>query len=237
MAGLGSRFQKSGFKNPKPFIKIKDKTMIELVLDNINVKDAFFYLIARKEHIEAEYILASKIEKKYNAKFILIDNLTEGSACTVLHSRKFINNNIPLLIANSDQLVDISISDFINDCINKKLDGSILCFEDNEMNPKWSFAKVDKNGFVIEVKEKIPISNFATVGIYFFTKGSDYVNYTIDMIIKNDRVNNEFYTCPVYNYMIKDSKRIGYYLLRKNNMHGLGTPEDYFLYLKKLNEK
>ncbi len=237
MAGMGSRFSQVGYEKPKPFIDVKGKPMIVRVLENLKIKDANYYLIARKEHLEKEPFLVSEIEKKYNAHFIPIDKLTEGTACTVLFARQYINNNEPLLIANSDQIVDIDINNYIEDCLNRGLDGSILSFVDKEMNPKWSFAKVDKNGLVIEVKEKIPISNFATVGIYFFTKGSDYVDYTIDMIIKNDRVNNEFYTCPVYNYMIKDSKRIGYYLLRKNNMHGLGTPEDYFLYLKKLNEK
>lgn len=232
MAGLGSRFADVGYKKPKPFIDVDGKPMIVRVLDNLNYPDANYILIARKEHLEKERELVGQIEKEYNAKFIGIDKLTEGTACTVLYARKYINNELPLLIANSDQIVDISMSEFINDCFERNLDGSILTFEDIELNPKWSFAKLDSNNLVIEVKEKEAISEFATVGVYLFNKGSDFVDSAIDMIIENDRVNNEFYTCPVYNYFIKNGAKIGIYDIEFSSMHGIGTPEDLELYLK-----
>lgn len=65
-----------------------------------------------------------------------------------------------------------------------------------------------------------------------FSRGEDFVNGAIDMIIENDRVNNEFYTCPVYNYIIKENKRIGIYDINAEAMHGIGTPEDLNNYLK-----
>ena len=233
MAGLGSRFANVGYEKPKPFIDVDGKPMIVRVLDNLNYPDANYFLIGRKEHLEKEKFLVEKIENEYNAKFIEIDKLTEGTVCTVLYARKFINNDLPLLIANSDQIVDISIPDFINDCFERGLDGSILTFKDVELNPKWSFARLSNN-LVVEVKEKEVISEFATVGIYLFNKGSEFVNSAIDMIIENDRVNNEFYTCPVYNYLIKDGAKIGIYDIEFSSMNGIGTPEDLELYLKSL---
>ncbi|BDL77480.1 hypothetical protein THJ020_16250 [Campylobacter jejuni] len=143
----------------------------------------------------------------------------------MLYARKYINNDTPLMIANSDQIVDINIADFINDSFKRGLDGSILTFIDKEKNPKWSFAKLN-NDLVVEVKEKEAISEFATVGIYFFNKGKIFVESAIDMIIENDRVNNEFYTCPVYNYAIKSGAKIGIYNIDFSKMHGIGTPED-----------
>ncbi|HWJ93058.1 MAG TPA: hypothetical protein VNR87_18220, partial [Flavisolibacter sp.] len=122
--------------------------------------------------------------------------------------------------------------EFIEDAAKKELDGSILTFIDAELNPKWSFAKTDEQGFVTEVQEKKAISKFATVGIYYFTKGSDFVNGAIDMIIRNDRVNNEFYTCPVYNYLIAEGKKIGIYNIDADAMHGTGTPEDLRTYIE-----
>lgn len=233
MAGLGSRFANVGYEKPKPFIDVDGKPMIVRVLDNLSYPDANYILIARKEHLEKEKELVVQIEKEYNAKFIGIDKLTEGTVCTVLYARKYINNELPLLIANSDQIVNISIPDFINDCFDRDLDGSILTFKDIELNPKWSFAKLNDD-LVIEVKEKEAISEFATVGIYLFNKGAQFVDSAIDMIIENDRVNNEFYTCPVYNYLIKDGARIGIYDIEFSNMHGIGTPEDLEVYLKRL---
>lgn len=232
MAGLGSRFAKEGYEKPKPFIDVNGKPMIVRVLENLYYPNARYFLIARKEHLEIEKDLVQKIEQEYNATFIGLDKLTEGTACTVLYAREYINNDIPLMIANSDQIVDISITDFIDDCLNRKLDGSILTFLDKELNPKWSFAKINSKELVIEVKEKEAISEHATVGIYMFSRGEDFVNGAIDMIIENDRVNNEFYTCPVYNYIIRDNKRIGIYDIDAEVMHGIGTPEDLNNYLK-----
>lgn len=231
MAGQGSRFAKAGYEKPKPFIDVNGKPMIVRVLENLAYPNARYILIARKEHMDREKALVEQIEQEFNAVFIPIEKLTEGTACTVLYARKYINNAEPLLIANSDQIVDMNIADFIDDCKKRNLDGSILTFIDKHSDPKWSFAKLDKNQLVTEVKEKVVISEYATVGIYFYTKGESFIDSAIDMIIENDRVNNEFYTCPTYNYMIKEKARIGIYNIDFAQMHGIGTPEDLNSYL------
>lgn len=231
MAGLGSRFFTSGFVKPKPFIDINGKPMIYRVLENVHYPNARYFLLVRTEHLEKEKEIINIIKKDFNVEFIPIIKPTEGTACTVLFARQFINNDEPLLIANSDQIVSISIQAFINDCFNRKLDGSILCFRDAELNPKWSFVKTNKTGLVTEVKEKELISDLATVGIYLYVRGSYFVDSAIQMIIENDRVNNEFYTCPTYNYLIRNGKKIGTFEIHYEEMHALGTPEDYYKYI------
>lgn len=231
MAGLGSRFAKAGFLKPKPFIDVLGKPMIVRVLENLRIPNAKYILIARKEHLEGEKTLVEYIKLNFNAIFLSVDKLTEGTACTVLYAKKIIDNNTPLLIANSDQIVDIDINEYINDCNKRDLDGSILTFVDKENNPKWSFVKLNSNNIVECVKEKEVISNIATVGIYFFNKGSIFVDSAVNMIIENDRVNGEFYTCPVYNYAIKDKAKIGIYNIDFKQMHGIGTPEDLERYI------
>jgi dTDP-glucose pyrophosphorylase len=231
MAGLGSRFANEGYLKPKPFIDVAGKPMISRVMDNLFYPEANYILIGRKEHLEGESSLVNEIKSKYNATFIALDKLTEGTACTVLFSKRIVDNESPLLIANSDQLVDVSVEDFVNDCFDRNLDGSIMTFTDRELNPKWSFAKINEKGLVSEVQEKKAISDFATIGIYLFRRGKDFVDGAIEMIINNDRVNNEFYTCPVYNYNISNGNKIGIYNIAVEQMHGLGTPEDLQKYL------
>ena len=231
MAGMGSRFATAGYEKPKPFIDVAGKPMIERVIENLNYPGAKYILIGRKEHLEKEAETVQRLQKNHNAVFIAIDKLTEGTACTVLFAREHINSETPLLIANSDQVIDASVAAFIDDCFNRNLDGSILCFDDKELNPKWSFAKVNGQQLVTEVKEKDAISNLATVGIYLFASGKLFIDGAIDMIINNDRVNNEFYTCPVYNYTIRQGKKIGVYVIEQEGMHGIGTPEDLDAYL------
>lgn len=169
MAGLGSRFVKAGFDKPKPFIDVLDKPMIVRVLENLKYKGARYILIARKEHLTKEKKLVDKIKNNFNVEFIAIDKLTEGTACTVLYARKYINNDTPLMIANSDQIVDVDIADFINDSFKRGLDGSILTFIDKEKNPKWSFAKLN-NDLVVEVKEKKLLVNLLQLGFIFLIK-------------------------------------------------------------------
>ena len=236
MAGQGSRFAKAGYEKPKPFIDVDGKPMIVRVLENLTYPNARYVLIARKEHMEKEAELVKQIEKDFNAIFIPIDELTEGTACTVLYARKYINNEEPLLIANSDQIVDMNIANFIDNCKDRNLDGSILTFIDHFKNPKWSFAALDKKNLVREVKAKVVISEFATVGIYLYSKGKEFVDASIDMIIENDRVNNEFYTCPTYNYAIKNGSKIGIYNIEFKQMHGIGTPEDLNKYIKAIRD-
>ena len=124
MAGLGSRFSSEGYAKPKPFIDVMGEPMIVRVLNNLAIPDAFYYLIAREEHLIQEAELVKKIEEQYPVKFIGIGQLTEGTVCTVLFARQYINNDIPLLIANSDQIIDTDINEFISDSINRDLDGS-----------------------------------------------------------------------------------------------------------------
>lgn len=235
MAGAGSRFAKAGFKKPKPFIDVKGKPMIEHVLGNINAEDVHFILIAQKAHLEVEPEIVRDIESKYSTTIIPIEKQTEGAACTVLYAHTLINNDVPLLIANSDQVVDMDFQHYFDDLFARKLDGSIVTFFAKD--PKWSYAKIDEKGFVTEVKEKECISPYATTGVYLFKKGKQFVESAIDMIVRNERVNNEFYVAPVYNYSIRKNQKIGIYQIEEKAMHGTGTPEDLAIYLKFLENK
>lgn len=227
MAGAGSRFQQAGYTFPKPLIEVRNKPMIQVVVENLNV-DAKFIFIAQKEHREA-YNLDTMLQLiAPGCSVVEVDHLTEGAACTTLLAKEFINNNNPLIIANSDQYVEWNSNDFLYKMNEQDVDGGIITFE--ATHPKWSFAKVDENGFVTEVAEKRPISTSATVGIYFWKHGKDYVKYAEQMIQKNIRVNNEFYVCPVFNEAIQDGKKFKVYNIDK--MWGLGTPEDLDVFLK-----
>lgn len=226
MAGAGSRFAAAGYTFPKPLIEVRDKTMIQTVVDNLNM-EANYIFIVQKEHYE-KYNLKSLLQAiKPGCKIVQIDGMTEGAACTTLLAKEYIDNDCPLVIANSDQFVEWNTNETMYAFNADSIDGGILTFKAN--HPKWSYAKLDENGFVSEVAEKNVISDNATVGIYFWKKGSDYVKYAEQMISANDRTNNEFYVCPVFNYAVRDNKKIRIKQIAR--MWGIGTPEDlkYFL--------
>ena len=231
MAGRGSRFQDVGYTFPKPLIDVNGKTMIEVVVDNLRPNcDHRFIFICQKEHYD-KYDLYHILQNATKNKFeiVQIDGVTEGAACTVLTASQYINSDEDIMIANSDQFIDVDINNFINDGRQDAVDGLIMTFKAS--HPKWSYARVDSSGRVIEVAEKKLISDKATVGIYYFKRGSDFVGAAESMIEKNIRTNNEFYVCPVYNELILNDKNINIHNISAENMHGMGTPEDLTSFL------
>lgn len=200
--------------------------MIQVVVDNLNVKAKFIYIVQR-EHYD-------KYNLKYlfnmitpNNQVIFVDKVTDGAARTTLLARDLIDSNNPLLIANSDQYVEWSSKEVLYAALTDRVDAGMLTFKST--HPKWSYAKVGENGIVERVAEKEVISDDATCGIYYWKHGCDYVKYAEQMISKNIRVNNEFYVCPVFNEAIADGKRVKIFPI--DNMWGLGTPEDLNFFL------
>lgn len=229
MAGLGSRFESAGYTFPKPLIEVRGKPMIQVIVENLNIKGKYIFVVQKKHY--QKYNLGHLLKLiTPNCEVIQIDGLTEGAACTTLVAEKYINNEKPLLIANSDQFIEWDSSETIYGFINKKVDCGILTFPST--HPKWSYAKINKEGFVTVVAEKKPISKHATVGVYYWKKGKEYVKYAKQMINKNIRVNNEFYVCPVFNEALLDKKKITISEIKKENMWGIGTPEDLNYFLK-----
>jgi HAD superfamily hydrolase (TIGR01509 family) len=223
MAGAGKRFEEMGYSFPKPLVDVNGKPMIQVVVDSLNI-DAKYIYVVQKEHYE-KYNLKHLLNLiSPNCEIVQINEMTDGAACTTLLAEKFIDNDEPLFMANSDQYLDWNSNEFMYSMIADDIDGGMLTF--TATHPKWSFVKLDDNGFVERVAEKDPISNIATVGVYFWTKGSDYVKYCKQMIEKDIRTNNEFYVCPVYNEAIQDGKKIKTYHIDKEQMWGMGTPED-----------
>lgn len=226
MAGHGSRFKDAGYTFPKPLIDVVGQPMIEAVVKSLGIKAKYTYIV-QKEHYEKYnlYYLLNLITP--NCNIVQVDGITEGAAVTALLAKEFIDSHQPLVTANSDQILDWNSREFLYTLISKNADGGIATFEST--HPKWSYAKADDSGLVSEVAEKKPISNLATVGIYYWKHGHDFVKYAEQMIDKDIRTNNEFYICPVFNEAIADNKKI--YAVNINKMWGIGTPEDLNAYL------
>lgn len=228
MAGAGSRFAKAGYTFPKPLIEVQGKPMIQLVVENLNI-DARHIFVVQKEHYENYNLkhLLSLISP--GCKIVQVDGMTEGAACTTLLAKEFIDNDEPLIFANSDQYLDWDSNEFMYSMEADGIDGGMLTF--TATHPKWSFAKTNEDGLVTEVAEKKPISDIATAGIYYWKHGKDYVKYAEEMIEKDIRFNNEFYVCPVFNQAIEDGKKIKTFHF--DGMWGIGTPEDLRTFLER----
>ena len=227
MAGEGSRFKAAGFDLPKPLIDVNGISMIETVYKNIGI-NAHYIFIAQKRDID-KYKIKEHLSK-FCMDFTLVeqDGKLDGATKSCLLAKNIIDNDSPLVIANSDQYVTWNANFVIHQFINSGIDGSILTFHSTDT--KWSYAKNNEHGVVSAVAEKNVISDQATCGIYYWKKGSDFVNYAEQMIQKNIKTNNEFYVCPIYNEAIEDEKIIITH--KVDEMHGLGTPDDLKTFLE-----
>jgi dTDP-glucose pyrophosphorylase len=229
MAGRGSRFEEQGYTDKKPFIDVNGKPMIHRVIENLGMefdKEYMFIMICLQEDYDKyDFTEFEKVIGHNSYDVVILDDVTEGAAQTILQAKDLINDDTPLMTMNSDQLVDWDIEKLFEMC--EQFDGVIPCFY-GEGNA-WSYARTLDNGYVQEVAEKKQISNYATAGYYYWKKGSDFVKYAEQMIKDNSRTNGEFYVAPVYNWAVKDGKRVGVFMVDK--CYSLGTPEDLKEYL------
>jgi len=232
MAGAGSRFAKAGFVDPKPLIPVNGMPMIQVVINNLRPSCPHrFIFVCQRAHIDAYGLQGRLSAWAPGCAIIGIDGLTAGAACTVLAARGLIDTDVPLMIANSDQYIDADIDDYLTALERQRLDGLIMTMRAND--PKWSFVALDAAQRVTRVVEKEVISNEATVGIYNFRRGSDFVRASETMIRDNERVNGEFYVAPAYNRLIAEGQAVGIYNIGSEaaGMYGLGIPADLALFL------
>ncbi len=221
-AGRASRFKEAGYSVPKSLITVREKPMIMWAVDSLSfIKRPKMIFLCLREH-EEMFGISKKIHSLFSsaAQIILADGITEGAAVTALLARDHINNNDELIISNADQY--FGSGGFEEELGKKNYAGIIPVFE--ATHPRWSFAKVYDRDMVIEVAENVPISNRATVGVYYFKRGKDFVWAADEMIRKDIRRNNEFYVCPVFNELIGRGEKIK--AVAADFMWSMGTPED-----------
>ena len=209
MAGKGQRFIDEGFKTPKQFIKVGDHSMIEWSFKSFDWEDCEVIFIVRKDQVD-NFNVESKLENLFgkNIKVVVAETETEGTVCSCLLAKEYINKDVPLGITT----LDVFFKPFFSlTKLNTDLDGCLLTIETD--NPAYSYSQTNESGLVIRTAEKEVISTHGNVGYYCFTRGSDFVKYAEQMISKNIRSKNEFYVAPLYNLLISDGLKINTYPL------------------------
>lgn len=230
MAGMGSRFKEAGYNVPKYEIIVKGKSLFYwsiFSLNNfINIASNYIFIVRKED--EARSFIETECKalniKKY--KVVEIDFLTDGQATTVLFAKEFWKENESLLIYNIDTHVNPIALDFLNE----EVDGWIPCFEGE--GEKWSFVKLNDLGEAIEVREKKRISQYATIGLYWFSEAKLYLDmYQRYFAKEGNEEKGEKYIAPLYNQMISDGLKVKITNIPNEHVHILGTPEDVKVFI------
>lgn len=230
MAGIGSRFRKAGYKAPKYMIEAKGKTLFEWSMDSLidyNPHVSKYIFVVRKEDHSEEFI-RQKI-KNYGIKdveVIEIDYMTDGQATTCMLAIPYCNPKDAIMVYNIDTYVEphgMKYKDISGD-------GHIPCFRAEGSH--WSFAKLDENGKVTEVREKVRISDNCTLGAYYFSSAKLYQKLYEEYYADESKMEkNEKYIAPLYNYMIEKGLSVSISIVPENQVHVLGTPEELQVFL------
>ena len=219
MAGMGSRFGPGAIK---PMIDVNGFPMFVHAERCIGLDFEERIFITRKEHHLEEIIW----DWYPTATIIELDELTEGTACTIMKAREHFEDGSSIFVSNCDQHIDWNPQKFKLIASQHEVDGVIANFHCPVRDPKWSYAEVDGLNNIVRVAEKDPISDWATAGYYYWRDGRHFIQSVENMIAADDRVNGEFYTCPTYNYTLKLDGIGDIRHMEIDGMQGIGTPED-----------
>jgi NDP-sugar pyrophosphorylase family protein len=226
LAGKSIFFNDSEYIYPKPLIEINNKTMIQLVIENLSLIKSdkrFIFILNRQDctKYHLDDVLSLLTDKKCD--IIVLEKETKGAACSVLMAIDKINNGEPLIIANADQLFDIDLNKVLDTFDKNSVDAGVICFE--AVHPRWSFVRLNEKNKIIETAEKRPISKNAIAGFYYFKQGKDFVAAAMGSIRKDANVDGLYYISPTFNELVLSSKNLEIFSIPKEKYHTFYTPQ------------
>lgn len=252
IAGLGTRFKKNGYIDPKPFIKFKGKPLIEWALSSLKLNGTYYVIV---NGLEQEYLnVLYDIRDKYflNLEVVDIEQSTRGQAetCLIAIEKFNINQDESLLITNCDQYTPWNHNRFLNFIRNNDPDGAVSTYNHPKIEigkeSPYSHVLLGQNGYAIKFSEKIAISPLALNGIFYWKTGNLFVESASKMIADDSDAGwgsgsfshvREKYVAPTYNYLIAEGKKIINYHMEDNEYISLGSPEEIILNIKQSNVK
>ena len=212
IAGEGSRFSAEGYEEPKPFIDVMGKTMIERAIDNLPVADKMI-VVYRREHEEwVRRFLPDDVTG------VPLPHITSGAACTVLAAKDNVGIDDEVVIADPDQLLDWVPEHFLDFARRNEAYGAMTVFRGRQSN--WSYAYFDTDMRVESVIEKVPITSDAIAGVRYFRSGGMLMDDLEELV--SEPVVGEYYLGSVYNVMIQRGDLVLAYPVPR--VFPMGTP-------------
>ncbi len=207
---------------PKPLYEINGKTMLEMVVENYKDLDLkqYIFVFSEEDCLKFHLDASAKILTQ-TSQVIKLRNQTAGALCTSLIAVDYINNDMPLIIANSDQIITVNYRDVISWFDKANVDAGIITFP--SIHPRWSYAR-KKGDEIVEVAEKRPLSKDAIAGFYYFRKGCDFIMAAKKALIKRNHLDGRYYISSSINELILSGKKVGYFDIEKEQYKSFYSP-------------
>jgi UDP-N-acetylglucosamine diphosphorylase / glucose-1-phosphate thymidylyltransferase / UDP-N-acetylgalactosamine diphosphorylase / glucosamine-1-phosphate N-acetyltransferase / galactosamine-1-phosphate N-acetyltransferase len=223
MAGRGSRLSEHHSGLPKPLIEVEGRPLWWWATGCLPLDYATrLVFVCLREHVET-YDLVERFEKAcpaYPVTVRVLDDVTDGQLRTVTEASELFDMTRPLLVFNADTWFSHDQEAFLREAACS--DGLLgVARRDGD---RWSFARIDERGDVVEVAEKRRISDLASTGLYYFRNTGRFLEDAEAMFRTEDRSHGEFFIAPLYQRMIDRGERIRTCLTTA--FTPIGTPEE-----------
>jgi NDP-sugar pyrophosphorylase family protein len=224
MAGKSQFFDRQNYYFPKPLIEINDRMMIEWVIDAYRqIRQPVQYLFVINAEDAARFHLDNILRLIAGKDAIVLEQPgdTGGALCSSLLMVDHIDNDTPLIIANSDQVIDVDYNAVLADFARQDADAGTIVFK--SFHPQWSYALIE-DGQIVETAEKKPISSDAIAGTYYFRRGRDFAEAAKRVILKDARVHERFFLSSSFNEMILTGKKLVAHRIEPTAYHSFYSP-------------
>ncbi len=234
MAGRGSRFYKAGYKEPKYAIQAHGHSLFYwsmISLKHFFDKENTYIFVCLKENNSGDYVRRECENLGINnVSIVELDELTDGQATSAYVSKELWDQDAPLLIYNIDTYVNPRVLHPKD--IKPGSEAWVPCFQ--VPGDHWSFVKLGDDGWAIDCAEKTRISNYASIGLYWFSTAKDYID-TYDTFFSHPKnmVKGERYIAPMYKHYIETGRKVSIVDLSVEDVHVLGTPDELNVFLEK----
>lgn len=231
-----SHIEKNNEDYPFYLTEVNEKLILEQQIEYCRELNPEKYIFCVKAS-DIKQFRADAVIKQIvpDAEIISIANQTHGAICTALLGYKHIANDDELILMAVDDFVSDSSKKIVQGFRKKSADAGIVSFA--SVHPRYSFAKTDANGDVVQVEEKLPISRNALVSFYYFRHGSDFTECAMDVIRKDNPTRGNFYISQTLNEMILRQKKIIMHKISNDAFHPLKNEQQLAQYIMELNDR
>ncbi len=229
LAGHSRRFQAAGFDEPKAFLRVGDRTMIEQVVGMFDARDEYYFIVNSDQAREFPEAVALLSRLAVNTHTIVIPSHEKGPVYSCLQVPGIAADE-PVIVNYCDFKMDWDYRQFLKDC--QGTDGCLAVFRG--FHPAslgatfFAYLQCEGNQ-MLRLREKQSFTDdrmheLASTGTYYFGQWSTFKKYAEPLIAQG----GEAYASLLYNPMVADGLRVRVSEVKK--FICLGTPEDVAQY-------
>ncbi|CAN2170287.1 Nucleotidyl transferase domain containing protein [Candidatus Nanopelagicaceae bacterium] len=220
--------------NLKHDVKVGDSRILQKAYDAYASHAARKTIVIRAE--AASSIALFEILKRDSSSEVQSSSAdTQGALCSALLSIDHIDLSLPLFVVPGDSFITGDVGSLFRDFLNLDAQAGTLLFKAN--GKRWSYARIDKDGAILEMAEKVEISDAASTGVFYFRSGEIFIRAAEWVLLNNLRTSTDFYVSTAINYLAMAGHRVVGKFLEAPNVYVPLSQASDIVYFRSIHEK